>query len=143
VLIRVLKGRQMGGKRRLKAGAVRLLGTHDGVSGRAFRRAYDALGQEFDLSRPLARLEASRTAAAWANLEASTRALQAGRKARESGKGRRLGARDLERLARRHGLDDGSYAAAAARLETVAKKRSAQQPSTPAELLAATTDAQT
>src|SRR5258707_10698104 len=80
--------RLMGGKRRLKAGAVRLLGRHAGAAGRAFRRAFDALAQAFDLSTPLARLEASRVAAAWVNVEVSTRAREAARRARPNGRGR-------------------------------------------------------
>jgi len=47
----------MGGRRRLKAGAVRLLGRFDGAAGRALRRAVAALAQAFDLATPLARLE--------------------------------------------------------------------------------------
>jgi len=43
----------MGGQRRLKAGAVPLLGRHDGAAGRVFRRAFDALAQAFDLATPL------------------------------------------------------------------------------------------
>lgn len=126
----------MAGRRPLKAGAHRLLGNHGGARGRAFRRAFDALAEEFDLATKLARLEASRVSAAWANLEASTQALEAARAARETGTGRRPSTRDVERLARRQGLDDSSYAAALTRLETVAKRRSAT-PSTIAELAAA------
>ena len=99
----------MGGRRPLKAGAVRLLGRHDGATGRAFRRCFDALTQAFDLSTPLARLEASRVAAAWVNVEVSTRALETARRARANGRGRRPGGRDIERAARRQGLADGSY----------------------------------
>ena len=94
----------MGGRRPLKAGAVRLLGTHDGLSGRAFRRGYDALAHAFDLSQPLARLEAGRAAVAWANFEAATRALADARRARERGTGRRPSAHAVERAARRQGL---------------------------------------
>jgi hypothetical protein len=102
----------LGGKGPLKAGAIRLLGSHGGVAGRAFRRAYDALAEEFDLSTRLARLEASRVAALWVNLEASTRALEAVRLARENGRGQRPTVRDVERAARRQGLDDSSYSQA-------------------------------
>lgn len=115
----------MGGRRRLKAGAVRLLGHHDGVTGRAFRRAYDAFSLEFDISSPLLRLEASRAAVAWANLEIATRALELARRKRATGAGRRPGARDLERAARRQGLADASYAQAVERLRELAARRPA------------------
>lgn len=60
----------MGGRRRLKAGAPRLLGRHDGTAGRAFRRAYDALAVELGpFTSPLLRLEAGRVAAAWVALK--------------------------------------------------------------------------
>jgi hypothetical protein len=115
----------MGGKRRLKGGAARLRGRHDGLAGRAFRRSYDALAEEFDLSSPLARLEASRVAAAWVNVAASTRALEVARRARANGRGRRPGSRDLERASRRQGLGDASYSQALARLrELVGERRS-------------------
>ena len=102
----------MGGKRRLSAGAPRLLGSHSGSRGRSYRRSYSALAAEFDLTSPLAKLEAGRVAVAWTNLEAATESLEAARRAREEGRGRRPSPRTLERLARRQGLADTSYAQA-------------------------------
>jgi hypothetical protein len=99
----------MGGRRRLRAGAPRLLGRHDGARGRAYRRAFNALAVEFPLESPLARLEAGRVAVAWCNLEAATEALEAARQSRESGRGRRPSPRAIERLARRQGLANADY----------------------------------
>jgi hypothetical protein len=123
----------MGGRRPLKAGAVRLLGKHDGASGRAFRRAYDALVTEYGPFTPLGCLEASRVAVAWVNLEAATRALEAARAARERGKGRRPSTRDVERAARRQGLADQSYSQGLDKLRALAGPR---QPSSLGDALA-------
>ncbi len=112
----------MGGRRRLKAHAPRLLGRHDGQDGRAYRRAYDSL--EADLgpfTSRLTRFEAGRVAVTMLNLEIATRALAAARRARESGRGRRPGPRDLERLARRQGLADQSYTQALDKLRELAR----------------------
>lgn len=128
----------MGGRRRLKANAPRLLGQHDGRDGRVYRRAYDALESEFGPFRSqLQRNEAGRVAATWLNLQVSTQALAAARRTRERGKGRRPSAQAFERLARRQGLSDGSYAAALDRLrELVGRRNGHGRPSSPAELLA-------
>jgi len=89
--------------------------------------ASNALAEQFDLGSKLARLEASRVAAAWTNFEAATRALDAIRRVRASGRGRRPSARDVERAARRQGLADQSYSQALDRLRALAAQR--QQPS--------------
>src|SRR5688572_29464500 len=102
----------MPGRGMLSGGAPRLLGCHNGARGKAYRRAYNALAAEFQLASPLARLEAGRVAVAWTNLVAATEALEVGRMARETGKGRKPGAKEIERLARRQGLADTSYATA-------------------------------
>jgi hypothetical protein len=73
----------MGGKRRLRAGAPRLLGNHNGARGKAFRKMYNALAREFPLDTPLLKLEAGRAAVAWANLECSAQS----RMGREEGRG--------------------------------------------------------
>jgi hypothetical protein len=110
----------VGGRRRLRAGAPRLLGRHDGVDGRAYRRAWAALVAEYGQPAPgsLVRLEMGRAAVAWVNLQASTHALAAARRRR-----RRPSARDLERLRRRHGLDDLTYSGALGRLREQARPR--------------------
>lgn len=111
----------MGGRRRLKGDAPRLLGRHDGPAGRAYRRAYDALAQEFGpFPSPLLRFEAGRVAVAMLNLEYASTALAAARRLRERGKGRRPSPREIERLSRRQGLADASYSAALARLRELA-----------------------
>jgi hypothetical protein len=117
----------MGGRRRLKGGAVRVLGTHEGLEGRMFRRGYDALVERFgSFETKLLRLEASRVAAAWVNLEIATRELMAARRRRSKERGRRPGSRDVERLARRQGLADGSYQLALNRLEEMAAQARTQ-----------------
>ncbi len=113
----------MGGRRRLKANAPRLLGHHDGRDGRVYRRAYDALEAEFGpFSSQLQRNEAGRVAAAWLNLELSTQALAEARRVRERGRGRRPSAQAIERLARRQGLADQSYAQAVVHLRELAQR---------------------
>jgi hypothetical protein len=112
----------MGGRRRLRAGAPRLLGRHDGARGRAYRRAFNALAAEFDLGSALARLEAGRVAVAWCNLEAATEALEAARQSRESGKGRRPSPREIERLARRQGLANADYSQALVQLRELVER---------------------
>ena len=108
----------MGGKRRLVGGAVRLLSTHRSTEGVAFRRCYAALVERYgQFGTQLLRLEASRVAVAWANLEDSTKALSEARRRRAKERGRRPGSRDVERLARRQGLNDNSYQLALSRLE--------------------------
>lgn len=108
----------MAGRRPLVGGAVRLLGNHSGREGWAFRRCFDALTERFgQFETRLLRLEASRVSAAWVNLEVATKELSAARRRRSKERGRRPGARDVERLARRQGLADGSYQLALNRLE--------------------------
>jgi hypothetical protein len=85
------------------------------------------------LTGALARLEAGRVAVAWTNLEAATESLEAARRARETGKGRRPSPRTIEGLARRQGLADTSYAAALDKLrELVGAQR---KPATIADLV--------
>jgi hypothetical protein len=106
----------VGGRGRLGGGMPRLLGRHDDARGRAYRRAYTALAAEFDLASALARLEAGRVAVAWVNLEASSESLEAARRAREEGRGRRPSPRTIERLARRQGLANADYSQALSQL---------------------------
>jgi signal transduction histidine kinase len=106
----------MAGRRRLSAGMVRLLARHDGLQGYVYRREWAALADAHDLTRPLVRLLAGRVCVAAVNLDASTRALGTARRARARESGRRPSARDVERLARRQGLDEQAYAAALDRL---------------------------
>jgi hypothetical protein len=106
----------MPGRKPLKGGARRLLNTHSGKQGFTFRRCYDALAEQLGPFTRLQALEASRVAVAWVNFEAASRALALARHARTNGRGRRPNAQAIERLARRQGLADTSYAAALAAL---------------------------
>lgn len=113
----------MGGRRRLKAGAPRVLGRHHGTEGRAYRRVYDALAAALDLATSLLRYEAGRVAALAVQMEAATRALVDAQRARRAGRGRRPSPRELERLARRQGLADQSYSQALEKLRALAAER--------------------
>ena len=100
-----------------------MLACHRSPDGAQYRRAYEALEREHGpFTSEIVRFAAGRVALLQVNLTASARALDAARRARERGKGRRPSERRIERLARRVGLDDGSYQAALDRLrELVAK----------------------
>jgi hypothetical protein len=100
-----------------------MLGHHGGADGKAFRRCFDALTEQYGPLTALARLEASRAAAAWVRLMAATRALEAARRARPRRTKDRLTPREMERLSRRVGLEDGSYAQAVARLAALVNGR--------------------
>ena len=110
----------MGGKRRLTADRPRTRDRANGPEAPLERRTWDGLRAEFDLSRPLARLLASRVIVAVVNADASTRALAAARRQREQGRGRRPSPRALERLAKRQGLDEGMLGQALDRLRALA-----------------------
>lgn len=128
----------MPSRRPLKGGAPRLLGKHDGMPGRAYRRFYDALEAELGpFPNGLLRFEAGRVAVCMTNLEASTRALAAARRAREQGRGRRPNAQQIERLARRQGLADLTYSQAINHLRELTARNGKAVPS-PTALLAAT-----
>jgi hypothetical protein len=122
--------------RPLKGGAPRLLGNHGGQEGKAYRRHFDALEAEIGPFTPLQRFEAGRVAAAAVELIAATRTLNAARRDRRLGKGRRPNLQAIERLARRAGLADGSYAAALERLREMAREsRGKRRPTSALELL--------
>jgi hypothetical protein len=136
VLTRVLKGAGMAGRRPLKGHAPRLLGNHSGAEGKRYRALYDALEAELGPFSVLQRFEAGRVAAAGVELQAATAALNAARRDRRLGRGRRPNLQAIERLARRAGLADGSYSAALERLkELCAKKNGHRAPTSGAELL--------
>jgi hypothetical protein len=113
----------MGGRRRLRADAPRLLGRHDGAAGRAYRRAYDTLAAELGpLTSSLLRFEGGRAALAMVNLEVASAALAAARRAREQGRGRRPSPREIERLQRRQALQDQTYSATVDRLRDLVER---------------------
>jgi hypothetical protein len=125
----------MGSRRALKGGAPRLLDHHGGTEGKAYRRAFDALDAEFGPLTPLGCLEAGRTAAAYLQLQTTTRALVGAQRKRRLARGRTLNPKDLERLARRQGLADASYSQALDKLRELtapAKRRT----TTPEDLVA-------
>ena len=125
----------MGGRKVLRRGAPRLLGSHDGVQGRAYARAYADLDAALGpFPTRLLRFEAGRVALARVNLAAASRIRAAARHARETGRGRRPSLPQLERLQRRQALQDQSYGQALAQLrELVAATR---RPASVAELIA-------
>ena len=109
----------MGGRKPLQRGARRLLGHHGNVEGRSFRACYDALLGELGPFSVLQAMEASRVAANWVALEQATKAHALARQKRVSGRGKKPSARDVERLARRQGLADGTYSTSLERLRAL------------------------
>ena len=108
----------MGGRSTLKDRKPRLLDRHNGTEGRLYGRIYAELEAAFGpFSSAYVRFEAGRVAISRMQLEHATRELTRVQRARRTGKGRRPNDRQVERLARRQGLADGSYAAAVKRLE--------------------------
>jgi hypothetical protein len=129
----------MGGRSALKSGAPRLLQHSNGAEGYAYRRAYATLEVTLGpFATDLVRFEAGRVAMAIVQYQAATRALSAAQRTRRVGKGRRPNAQQIERLARRQGLADGSYQAAVTRLEALVQRNGNRRPPVrPADLLAA------
>ena len=113
----------MPGRSPLKGRAPRLLDHHGGMEGRAYRKAYDGLEAMFGPFRhDFIRFEAGCTAVARLQLERSTRELVMAQRKRRVGRGRKPNERQIERLARRQGLADGTYAAAVKRLEELMQR---------------------
>jgi hypothetical protein len=126
----------MGGHRRPRADLERMLGKPGAADRIEFGNAWRALAAEFGVppARSLVRLATMRTAARWASLVASERALADARRARAEGKGRRPSQAKVNQLAKRAGLEDDSYQKALASLrELVNQQRRAR---TPDEILA-------
>jgi hypothetical protein len=129
------------GRRRLKADAPRMLGRHDGTDGRSYRRAWAALTADFGTpgAFTLLRLEMGRVAAGWARYEAAQRVWADARRDSEAPprKGvRRPSVAEINRLAKRVALEEGSYTAGLDRLRDLAIERKGRIPS-PAEVQAA------
>jgi len=85
-------------------------------NGKAYRRAYAALAETFQLDTALLRLEAGRVAALRVQMETTILTLAEAQRARRDGKGRRPNLREIERLSRRAGFADGTYTLALDRL---------------------------
>jgi hypothetical protein len=102
-----------------------MLGRHDGAEGAVYRRAWHAVTGEYGqpARNSLLALEMGRVALAYANLIAATEALSAARRMRATGKGRRPAPRAIERLSRRCGLADRTYAEARGKLEEMLATR--------------------
>lgn len=103
--------------RALRSGAPRMLGRHNGASGRWFDAHYRALDQRFGPFDALTRLEAGKTAALWVTFRQATERLREAVQARETGRGRRPNAAAIRTLEKRQGLAQSSYDAALRRLE--------------------------
>jgi len=113
----------MARRRLLKGRAPRLLGNHAGREGKAYRAAFDSLEAQYGpFQNDVLRFEAGRTAVARMQFERATQELNAAQRKRRIGRGRRPNAQQIERLARRQGLADGTYAAAMKRLEDLAAR---------------------
>src|SRR5262245_23154936 len=126
----------MGGRRRLPGGLPRLLSDHNTLEGRHYRRAYQGLEAEYGpFTSVVVRFQAGRAALLAVNLTAASRALDPARRQRTTGQGRRPSERRIGRLARRVGLEDGSYQAALDRLRELTA--AARRPVSLAEVIAA------
>jgi len=125
------------GRRRLPGNAVRMLGSHAGLAGKAFRRCYDALVAEFGVppTHSTLRLEMSRVAVAWTTLEAAQQRLADARRRRETLKTHRPSEAMILRLEKRAGLADQSYERAIDRLRELVKA-GRNRDKTPEQLLA-------
>jgi hypothetical protein len=118
----------MASRKLLANGAPRLLGNHNTVAGRRFLRAYQALEERYGpFPDQLTRMEAGRAAHAWQELEASTEQLAEARRKLSEARGRYSPAwnpQAIQRLSKRVGLNDATYAAAVRLEEMTAKQRS-------------------
>jgi hypothetical protein len=114
----------MAGKRTLQDGAPRLLGNHNTLAGKRFRRCYSALVERYGpFSDQVLRMEAARCAAAWTEYQASTVQLAEARAKLSAARvrhGQGWNAQAIQRLSKRVGLNDATYAAALRRLEELA-----------------------
>jgi hypothetical protein len=108
------------------ADAPRMLGTHEGIDGKAYRRAWTALVAEFGSPphQSLFRLEMGRCAAAWTTLEAAQRRLADARRRRDTLKSHRPTESMILRLEKRAGLADESYGRAVDRLRELVARNS-------------------
>jgi hypothetical protein len=114
--------------RRLKGLLPRLLSDHRGIEGKVYRSFYESLQARYGpFADEVTRFEAGRVAVARLQLERSTVELTKAQGARRCGKGRKPNVQQVERLARRQGLSDSTYAAALRRLEELAKQRSGER----------------
>ena len=107
--------------RPLRGGLRRLFPDHRSAVARAYRAHYLHLAEQFG-PFPTGFLAgfASRVASAYVRALDSSRDLAQARAARERGRGRRPSAADVRRLAKRSGLDEGSYDAMLASLRELA-----------------------
>jgi hypothetical protein len=100
------------GRRRLRDDAPRMLPHHDGARGKWYRQAWMALREELGPLSGLKRLEAARVALAWVNLREAQFTLELARRKRAASNGKHPSITSVEKLARRQGLADQSYALA-------------------------------
>jgi len=110
----------------LANGAPRLLGNHNGAMGRRYLRTYRALEARYGpFADQIIRNEAGRCAFAWVELHASTEQLAAARRKLSEARGRygqHWNPQAVQRLSKRVGLADMTYAAALRRLEELTAK---------------------
>jgi hypothetical protein len=111
-----------GGYRRLRALPARVFLDHRTADAVAHRRFYAVLDEEMPLTTPLLRHEASRVAMLAVIRTNSARALLAAQAQARHSPGH-PSRREIERLARRAGLDDGSYSQALDKLRALAGPR--------------------
>ena len=124
----------MSGRRSLSAGKPRLLGNHHGQVGKWYGECWAALGELAPLTG-LLRLEAGRVCVCWVQFRVATEALEDARRKQRTGTGRRPGGRNLERLARRQGLSDGTFSQALAQFRDLVDRTQRRPAATPADVM--------
>ena len=123
----------------LRGGLPRVLANHNTVDGRLLRRSFQSLERTFGpFTSEFIRFQAARVALLEVSLRASSRALDAARRHRSRGKGRRPSVATVEKLSRRVGLDDASYQTALDKFRSLLKEQAAEavKAASPGELLA-------
>jgi hypothetical protein len=110
----------MSGRPRLRAGLPRLFSDHSGARGRMYHKIGVALVAELGIQRgdALLLLQVGRVAALWVEYLSASRDLDAARRAREAGRGRRPSAAAVDRLAHRAKVASDGYAEALSQLKS-------------------------
>jgi len=105
------------GKRYLKGDLVRMLPDHRTLQARAYRAHVALLAEQYTLDSAFKRDAAASVALARVLRDAAVKVLIEAQGQRAAGRGRKPSAREVERLAKRQGLQAGDYERALDRLE--------------------------
>ena len=119
--------------KRLRCGAPRMFRSHAGIRGRWFADHYAALDEKHGPFDRMTREFAGSVAALYVAWRVDTREAEEVDRQRREGKGRRPSAQMVNRAKKRAALSWGSYAAALAKLESMANERPTTE--SPADML--------